>query len=362
MSSPDFNKSVVDTLAKRAGYYCSNPDCGVFTVGPNEAASKATIIGEAAHIYGSRNGSARFDTGMKDVERGDITNGIWLCRNCHKDIDSNPIKYPAELLFEWRRAHEIAIYEKLGQQSELLRLKSLSPTLSLFEDSSPLANQIVIDKPIGWECKLTAELLRGHLDKVRKRQRSLRDGLYSKEMNVVPLDDVAAWQSSKFAELVNIVGNIEKLVVSEIPKAWGPLGQPGDASEIHRVCSLIYEACQRCLEWEESVRFAHLGEEFNETKVILYELTENFIQQVERVPEEIFSIEDWERPGETRTILLEFETPKNFSDRYKKSLDRAVDKVVLNIEEEEKKEESSGGCGTLIFCFVVVIVIFAIFL
>ncbi|QSW88265.1 MULTISPECIES: hypothetical protein [Flavobacterium] len=44
--NPDFNKTTIDTLAKRAGYKCSNPDCRVNTIGPNSDPEKSTKIGE----------------------------------------------------------------------------------------------------------------------------------------------------------------------------------------------------------------------------------------------------------------------------------------------------------------------------
>lgn len=96
---PDFSPKTIDTLAKRAGYLCSNPDCRARTVGPNSEPDKATIIGEAAHIYGARPGAVRFNPKMTDVARAEITNGIWLCRNCHKIIDRDPDDHPFDLLF-----------------------------------------------------------------------------------------------------------------------------------------------------------------------------------------------------------------------------------------------------------------------
>lgn len=46
----DFSKPTVDLLAKRAGYLCSNPECGIFTVGAAPTADKSIIVGVAAHI------------------------------------------------------------------------------------------------------------------------------------------------------------------------------------------------------------------------------------------------------------------------------------------------------------------------
>ena len=114
MAAPDFSKSTVDTLARRARYQCSNPKCGVHTAGPNSDSSKATIIGEAAHIKGAQPDAKRYDPAMSDGERADITNGIWLCRNCHGLVDRDEVRYTVELLVTWRGDHEHRVYSELG--------------------------------------------------------------------------------------------------------------------------------------------------------------------------------------------------------------------------------------------------------
>jgi hypothetical protein len=61
---------------------------------------------------------------MSELERAEITNAIWLCRNCHKMVDADPAHFPAELLFEWHRLHEQIIMESLGKAGALMRQKS----------------------------------------------------------------------------------------------------------------------------------------------------------------------------------------------------------------------------------------------
>ena len=116
-----FLAETIETLSKRAALQCSNPDCGVLTTGPTSDTSGAINIGEAAHIYGLTEGSARFNPFMTTTERADITNGIWLCRNCHKEIDNDPGRYPAELLFEWRREHESAVLARIDRRGDIIR-------------------------------------------------------------------------------------------------------------------------------------------------------------------------------------------------------------------------------------------------
>lgn len=103
---PDFLKPTIDTLAKRAGLICSKPDCKAITGGPHSDPSKARNIGEAAHIYGARPGSARYNPDLTDEQRSNISNGIWLCRTHAREIDGDEHKYPVELLHQWKQEHE----------------------------------------------------------------------------------------------------------------------------------------------------------------------------------------------------------------------------------------------------------------
>ena len=141
-----FNKSVIDTLAKRAANWCSNPECRTFTSGPSETPEKAINIGEAAHIYGAKEGAARYRSEMTDTFRSEITNGIWLCRNCHKLIDNDPNRFSAELLFEWRNTHESYVIERVGTPNENLQLKLSAKDILPFTDDSSRARQIVHDR------------------------------------------------------------------------------------------------------------------------------------------------------------------------------------------------------------------------
>lgn len=104
----DFTANTKETLAKRVGYRCSNPDCGKPTSGPNENSERATNIGVAAHICAAAPGGPRYDPKMTTDERKSIDNGIWLCQSCSVLIDRNPDRYTKELLYQWKRYAEDA--------------------------------------------------------------------------------------------------------------------------------------------------------------------------------------------------------------------------------------------------------------
>lgn len=60
MARDNFTKKNVDTVAKRAGYKCSNPACRQITIGPSEQDNTGhDHIGVAAHISEAAPGGPR---------------------------------------------------------------------------------------------------------------------------------------------------------------------------------------------------------------------------------------------------------------------------------------------------------------
>lgn len=105
-SRDDFSKDVVRVLQERAGNHCSNPKCRCLTSGPNDAPNKASRIGVAAHVTAAAAGGPRYEPALAPDERRSIGNGIWLCQNCARLIDVDPVSYSIELLLGWRESAE----------------------------------------------------------------------------------------------------------------------------------------------------------------------------------------------------------------------------------------------------------------
>jgi hypothetical protein len=104
----DFTKETKELLAKRVGYHCSNPGCRQLTSGPQEDPSGFTNIGVAAHITAASAGGPRYDSSLTSAQRRAQDNGIWLCQNCGKLVDSDKSGFSVDRLRTWIRTAEAA--------------------------------------------------------------------------------------------------------------------------------------------------------------------------------------------------------------------------------------------------------------
>jgi len=121
----NFNKKIVDALARRASYICSQPECKVLTISPSDTISdKYLYIGKAAHITAAAVGGPRYDESLSPQERGAIENAIFLCSSCADMIDkNNGADFSTSTLREWKLQHENWVRRNLNKS-----IFSLVPT------------------------------------------------------------------------------------------------------------------------------------------------------------------------------------------------------------------------------------------
>ena len=106
----NFSEKTKEVLGKRVAMRCSNPSCRKPTCGPREDPAKTINIGVAAHITAASQSGLRYDSSLSEAERSSTENGIWLCQNCAKLIDSDGERYPVSCLYAWKtRAEKTAL-------------------------------------------------------------------------------------------------------------------------------------------------------------------------------------------------------------------------------------------------------------
>lgn len=358
---PDFSKDTIDTLARRAGFICSNPDCQKSTVGPNSEPSKSLVIGEAAHIRGARLKSKRYDPNMTDHARAEITNGIWLCRNCHKLVDSDEQRFPSALLFKWREIHEQAVSQNIGKRSMALRAEIENEAYSRFNQMPDVIKRIVWDKPEAWEWRLTAELFSHFNSPIFKRYDALRTGLYTERNDTVRPNEVFDWARDKITEMSVMIEPLERLL-NKLRDDWGQRGEDGDADAILDSCEMIRDALSRILDFEESVYFTQLPDQNYKIKELFSDALGSQMIQFRGLPEKIneaVALNESDHGGteENPTIInakITFELPNDWDRKVRRELKR----VNPNYKGYESFSETMSG---LFFLLVFGFVIYAIF-
>lgn len=321
-----FSPEIVDTLGRRAALTCSNPDCCAPTSGPTLETSGSVNVGEAAHIYGRTQTSARYNALLSSAELCDITNGIWVCRNCHKAIDRDASRYPAELLYQWRRIREADALDRMGKPGERLHEKFKSDRLKQFENISYLAQQISLDKPDYWEYKLTAEMLRTELSPIHSRWDQLKRGMYVRATKLITSDQAPDWLHAKVNEVGKLVQAMQPLI-DEMHKSWGPQGLPGDDIAIVAVSRLFGGIAGGLLEWEENMRFAHFPDDFREIADTLQGVAGQQIEEIFRMPSELSRIFKKEEPAGYNYVQLIFQMPPNFEAKFEAAMQRLLSRL-----------------------------------
>ncbi len=110
----DFTAAVKTTLARRVGYFCSNPGCRAVTIGPGYETDATVNLGVAAHITAAAPAGPRFDELLAAAERSEAANGIWLCQGCAKLVDSDEPGYSVAVLRGWKSDAEEYARRLLG--------------------------------------------------------------------------------------------------------------------------------------------------------------------------------------------------------------------------------------------------------
>ena len=319
---PDFSARTVDVLSRRAALRCNNPDCGKLTTGPNTVETKATNIGEAAHIYGARPGAARYRTEMLDEERATIANAIWLCSDCHGLIDKDPPRFSPELLLLWKERHEAAVLAEIGKVGDQMRQLVVNRELEALGPLPPYAEELIRQKPDHWEYLLTAELLDHYLKPVMRRARDLELGLVTKQRKILANRDILRWLSNKCGELSQVPNAIDGLL-NELKVAWGPDGEPGDPALINHVCKLLGAAAEHLVANADDALFTALPSEFSGVASLIVDGSLYPLKEMPGVADFIRSIFSTENPSGTHSYQLVISLPEGWEEKFESELNAA---------------------------------------
>ncbi|WP_139254544.1 hypothetical protein [Litoreibacter albidus] len=266
---------------------------------------------------------------MSDMTRSSITNGIWLCRNCHGQIDRDEAQFPPELLVAWRKEHEDWVLRELGTRGEQMRHDLEMSRYPFLEGCPAIVQRIALDRPTGWEWRLAAELLR-HLNGPQfKRLKNLQSGQTYKPLPRVQLEDFIDF----IVERTHVMGSLLGPLVSILHRLTDSFGAPsvaGDAEEIYDCCVLMRDILVTAVDHEEILSFTQVPEEGEALRdLLLNALGQNLIKLVE-FPDTLDSLialigtdhgGTYENPH-TVTHIVTFDLPNDFDKSFNRDLKR----------------------------------------
>lgn len=137
----EFNKRTREVIAGRAGYRCSYPSCNKTLVGPGIKTNEWITVGEFSHIFSAKKNGPRTSGNLNKEELKKPENGIYLCRNHHKIIDSKSQdnKYTPDLLTRFKNSHEFKISAEIGEYIyPLIWIKNVEFSGGIFQDKIDL--------------------------------------------------------------------------------------------------------------------------------------------------------------------------------------------------------------------------------
>lgn len=137
-------------LHTKSGNHCAMCRCLLVDGISNESA----CVGENAHIYGEKPGSARYDANLSDDYVNSYENLIFLCSSCHKKVDTEVNNFPPEKLFNLKKEHEEWVISKLEEGTngftfaELEVLAKHLMSIRVATKKKPDYNLLAIEKKI----------------------------------------------------------------------------------------------------------------------------------------------------------------------------------------------------------------------
>ncbi len=117
MARIEFTKKTKTIIASRSGYRCCFPGCDKTLIGPGETSNDFITIAEFAHIFSASAKGPRTSGGLTKQELRKPENGLFLCRNHHKIVDSksNILEFSPDSLTRMKNLHEFKISGEIGE-------------------------------------------------------------------------------------------------------------------------------------------------------------------------------------------------------------------------------------------------------
>lgn len=110
----NYTQKTLKVLFSLSGNQCAHPECTNTLIEPATEQSDALVTGHICHIYAISVKGPRGKDSLTEEELNSPDNLILFCRHHHGIVDGQHETYPADLLKNWKRAHEVEMQRRLS--------------------------------------------------------------------------------------------------------------------------------------------------------------------------------------------------------------------------------------------------------
>lgn len=169
------------------------------------------------------------------------------------------------------------------------------------------AIRVFIEKPLAWEYKFWACVLKGEFDKLQSHKWDFKYGINLSHASNLESEMLLADISEKFNEMQDLSGVLDILLNTVLQEAIGKPGEPSNLDMLIYLAKQVAAIYNRLIEWGLYFKTIHTDEIFNKLLSLLCELPGHLMNRidefVEKTYNEIMELPDVE-DGVKRKIIL----------------------------------------------------------
>lgn len=118
-----YSPTTLKVLFSEAGNLCAYPRCNNRVVMPEtEEGDQKAVQGDIAHIIAASPDGPRADPSFPRDQLAEEKNLIVLCGYHHKLVDTQPLKYTADMLRRWKHDHSTRVHARRRRTRRLLHV------------------------------------------------------------------------------------------------------------------------------------------------------------------------------------------------------------------------------------------------
>ncbi|WP_198781039.1 DUF4062 domain-containing protein [Shewanella putrefaciens] len=180
------------------------------------------------------------------------------------------------------------------------------------------AFRLAVEKPIGWEWLLFAQVLSDEIASQGSKQLDAELGInFGEPISLAELNDVTSWVSSRFRWITTTVEQLSNALNIGFIKAVGEPGKPGDIKRIVHLAKRIGDGYTQLLDWKLQFLRVSSDDQFEPLIKLASEFSSNAIHEVEEFSANLYStieghiknIDSYEE-GTVVTITLTLTVPE----------------------------------------------------